>query len=191
MSTENVQNILKVYAMAIDSDVESGLNWYDLALADCTRLAVKYHASVEAVVYATAALSPNLKWEWNIEGTENLLNGLLSVPGAYGANIRKAYAILTTGELSHLKGNKVTHFAKNILGDRVGVTADTWAWRIWAGVDFFVKPPSLEKLYSEIEADYQAAAAVVGIDPRQLQAITWVTFRRLSKAPAGQLAFNI
>lgn len=193
MSTENVRNILAIYEQSTSYDVSQGKAWYSYALSECQALAREFGQDISVIVAATAALSPNLKWENNIKGTRNVLLGHYYVPGAYGTNVKKARTIIETGNLDILRGNKVTSFALNILGDTEKITADTWAWRIWKNADYFAKPPSLDKIYDQIEADYQQAAAEVGLEPRQLQAITWVTIRRLAngRTSPGQLSLDI
>jgi hypothetical protein len=190
-----IENILHWYNNASPTDISEGRGWYPYALMQCREIADRHDIEIERVVYAVAALSPMLKWEWNLAACEAVIEGETSYPGVFSSNIEKALHILHDAEdwERWLSGNKVTNFAKNILGDADTVTIDTWAWRVWAGVEGRAKPPSLAKLYWQIAADYREAAATIGITARELQAITWVAMRRFVTGGAypGQLSLAI
>jgi hypothetical protein len=136
-----------------------------------------------------------LRWEDNIRATRLVIEGASKVPGVFDANVEKATHILFDPENWErwLSGNKVQSFAANILGDEDGCTVDTWMWRVWAGADLQAKPPSLDKLYWQIAADYREAARLVGMTTRELQAVVWVAARRLVKGRSGwgQLSLEI
>lgn len=188
----SVENILYWYNLSSPTDRSQGRFWYTAARLECEALAEQFGKDLETVVTAVAALSPQLKWERNIAAARSVLAGNYKIGGVYTANIEKAIKIIE-GRQGVLSGPKVTSFARNILGCPDVVCVDTWAWRVWAGADLFAPPPSLEKRYDEIAEDYRTAAAIVGLEPRQLQAITWVTIRRVAngKAAPGQLSLDI
>jgi hypothetical protein len=158
-------------------------------------VAGQYETDLKRTVWATAALSPQLRWEKNIKAVKQVLCGNLHPAGVYPFNVEKALHILYDDVEweRFLSGPKVTNFAKNIWGDPQAVTVDTWAWRVWANADLKAKPRDLDKLYNQIADNYRIAAAKIGIEPRQLQAITWVTIRRIAngKASTGQLSLDI
>lgn len=187
-----IDNILSMYRSSSEFDKAAGKFWYPAARVQCEGLASEFCVDLERVVYATAALSPMLKWETNIAATRAVLQDRRPL-AVFSSNVEKAAHILWDSEdwQRHLSGNKVTSFARNILGDVNTVTVDTWAWRIAEGV-LAGSPPNLDKsgLYWLIAEEYRAAAAHVGLLPSELQAITWVTIRRLvtNRTGWGQLS---
>jgi len=189
----SVDNILAIYDLASRNDRLEGKGWYPYALSECSALADRYEIDRQRVVWATAALSPQLKWERNIRATRLVLEGWPKVAGVYPINVEKAWRIVYDGNLDVLNGPKVQSFARCIWGDPESVCVDTWAWRVWAGADLWAKPPSLDRVYDAIAEDYRTAARVIGLEPRQVQAITWVSFRRIANGHAfpGQLSLDI
>lgn len=186
----SVENILNMYELASPADVSEGRAWYAYARLVCEDIAQTWGHSLEKVVYALAALSPRMKWERNVAALVKVLGGRYG--GLMGASVEKALHILE-GDLDRLSGDKVTRFAANILGDTQQVCVDTWALRIWLG-DLGAPARSIKPdEYLAIQADYQEAARQVGLHPRDLQAITWVTARRLANGRAawGQLSLDI
>lgn len=190
-----MENILRWYELSTTHDRSHGMGWYPYARQECQAVADRYAVDHKRTVWATAALSPQLRWETNILAVRQVLEGNMRPAGAYAINVEKAVRILAepVDWEQHLSGPKVTNFAKNIWGDPDAVTVDTWAWRIWSNADLRAKPQNLAKVYDDIVSDYQAAAVQVGIEPRQLQAITWVTIRRVAngRSTAGQLSLDI
>jgi hypothetical protein len=191
----SVENILKWYDLSSKLDRSQGKGWYQSALNECKALANRFNVELDRVIYAVAALSPQLKWELNIKAARVVLSGRVRGSGAYDANVEKALHILQDDDdwQRWLSGNKVTSFAANIAGDPDTVTVDTWAWRVWADTKLNAKVPNLDKLYFQIAADYREAAARIGLAPRELQAVVWVTIRRLAngKAAPGQLTLDM
>lgn len=182
----SVGNLLTTWAERSAYDISVGTAWYPYARLQCQVLATEFGLELEPVVYATAALSPLLKWERNIQATRALLTG--RKPGAvFKSNVDKARRCLA-GDLGALSGQKVQSFAANIMGDHNRVTVDTWAWRIWAGVRDGARTLT-PVLYATIEHDYKVAADAAGLTPAAFQAVTWTTIRRLvnGRAAPGQM----
>jgi len=86
-----------------------------------------------------------------------------------------------------LNGRKITAFFLSITGVADAVCVDGHAYAIWLGERVpTTKTPSLGvKLYAEIARAYvlvaKRSAAICGetLTPAQVQAVTWVTYRRL------------
>jgi hypothetical protein len=190
-----IENILSMYDLATESDRSMGKAWYNYARWQCQVLADRHNVDLKRIVYAVAALSPMMQWERNIAAARLVLEGSWKVPGAFSANVEKAWHIIydETDWERWLSGAKVRSFAANILGDENTVTVDTWAWRIWSGAGLRDKPPSLAKVYDDISDDYRRAAERLGLAASDLQAITWVTIRRLAngRASRSQLSLEI
>lgn len=190
-----IENILTMLDSASPTDISEGRGWYQYAKYQCQVLADEFDIDLKRVIWAVAALSPMLQWERNIAAARAVIQGATGYPGVFSSNVEKAWHILWDEQdwEKWLTGNKVTSFAANILGSEDDVTVDTWAWRIWAGADLQAKPPSLDKIYWDIAAAYREAARLVNMPVRELQAITWVTARRLVKGRSswGQLSLAI
>ena len=187
-------NILGVYYLANVHEQIEGSYWYTNAqkvannIAD--RCGINAWVKVAGVI---AALSPNNRWERNCADAE-LVCQLYKAGGAeaalqakvctYKSNLVKAVKILESGLLHNipeiLNGPKVIEFYNCICGVS-DVCIDGHAYAIWAGQRLTMKeiPNIGKKLREQIKADYTEAAKQVGIQPYELQAITWVAWRRL------------
>jgi hypothetical protein len=185
-------NILKVYLSANTSDKVQGMEWYKTAGKIADNLAVKYQQNKSSVCGVIAALSPGCPWENNLEYTERALqwynNQDLPRPNIsiYGkANEDKAYRILS-GEHSTmvLGGDKVTSFYLCLVDqDNECVVIDRHAVSIAVGQPLgkeYAKYVSTRKKYGAFEQCYVNVAKMLDIKPHQLQAITWVTWRRIN-----------
>ena len=149
-----------------------------------------------------AALSPNNKWErncidaeamiktWHIQGDYNSVKVC-----TFGKNKQKAIEILslesvdTEAIASILSGQKVVAFYRSIMGDKNAVCVDGHAYAIFIGERIpTTKTPSITpKLFETIQRAYQLVSkrsvelCGVELSPTQVQAVTWVTYRRLIK----------
>jgi hypothetical protein len=100
----------------------------------------------------------------------------------YPINALKAFRILSTGETSALSGRKVSAFFDNIFHQQSElVTVDCHAYSIANATRYTSKtcPNITARRYREISAAYERVAIEYGLDTKQLQAITWLTWRRL------------
>lgn len=186
-----VDNILDVYAMANNSDRE-GRNWYRVANAECVRLANTYNVPVQIAAAVVAVLSPRLFWERNIDAAESILDGRAPA-GAFKKNIVKAWAILQSGQIDgNLRGSKVNSFYSNMTcpDTSTAVTVDTWAIRIASG-DWQFNGTFTKAVYDTVARAYAIAAEEIGLLPSELQAITWVTIKRLAPVGRRQLSLDI
>ena len=184
-------------------DRQIGMDWYSNAHGIVKRIAADYKFSPEQIAGAMAALSPNNKWERNCVDCENLakairadLDPFETKVCTFKKNKAKAIAILM-GNLDSdaicdiLKGQKVIAFYLNILHN--GVTEspciDGHAFNIWAGTVSGLKdvPSMTPKAFKNIQQDYCRAAEIASgvtgerISAGQIQAITWVAYRRIHK----------
>lgn len=190
------RNILSVYIRANEYDREDGLHWYSNAHTSAKVIACRYNITLEQAVGTIAALSPGLNWGLNLIQAEDFIKAWtkgergrrLPVVGVYGhRNVRKTISILEGKRpLEVLGGNKVRSFYANILDptgaeitiDRhakglairsnsaKGATANSDAMVTNAEYPFYAK-------------HYVKLAERLGLIPNQLQAICWVTWRRL------------
>ena len=186
-----VKNILNTYHNATPDEVTHGIKWYKLAKRDATKIAKEFGVSVNTVVGVIAALSPNLGWSVNVKAAHILVEAFVKgcpidevTVSAYPANKRKAWDMLEQrmvrrkALMAKLNGKKTTAFFANILGIDV-VTVDGHAKNIHDGIRRVLKNNNVGvKEYGIIANAYIEAAKAVGIKGFQMQAITWVAWRR-------------
>ena len=198
MTNDFMTNILAVYNMATPEEKRSGGAWYTAAHEQLRVIARVSNFSFDAVVDATAALSPGIRWTSNLNGIDILADAiandkplsLVSGVAGYRRNIDKAAAILLADKRNEpfrhiLSGPKVTAFADNLRnGDKNGddkVTVDVHAYSVAVGYRYTVAtmPHIAERERSAIISAYRMVAGIVGLSASQVQAITWVTWKRI------------
>lgn len=200
VSRANTRHIAAMLQLASQADLAAGIEWYARAERLGHRLANEYGCTFEQAVGVIAALSPNNRWARNCADAEAMIQAW--AVGAdpetvtvctYGVNRAKAATILAMAEPSQaaiaavLNGRKVTAFFLSITGRTDAVCVDGHAYAIWMGQRVpTTKTPSLGvKLYAEIARAYclvaKRSAALCGeqLTPAQVQAVTWVTYRRM------------
>lgn len=195
MTTHNIENIKAIHQLATLTEQQDGISWYPRARAIARTLADRYGIHPAEAAGVIAALSPRNKWERNVSDAEALIaayvaggeaQAMLAKVCTFGANKAKAVRILTAGVLTDadvlaiLSGPKLQEFYNCIQGI-ADVCIDGHAFCIWAGERTGLKdvPAIGVKLRREIKADYATAADQLGMPAAALQAITWVTWRRL------------
>jgi hypothetical protein len=189
--------ILATFFHASAQERADGASWYDRASVAAAEIAAECSLSISGVAGVVAALSPNNRWERNCADAERLCrlytaggaeSAAACVVSTYGANKAKALRVLA-GEppLTVLGGLKVRAFYECIIGSTTSVCVDGHAYAIWAGerIATTQTPKISAKLYAAISAAYIQAAdtvnAVTGASysAAQVQAITWLTWRRM------------
>jgi hypothetical protein len=191
--------------LATQGDILAGIEWYARALKFARMLVQAYDGlTLVQAVGVIAALSPNNKWTRNCTDAEAMIKAW-----HYGAdpftvkvctfnpNKAKAAAILALSDAETqgdadviaeiLNGRKVTAFYRSILGDPNAVCVDGHAYAVWIGerIPTSQTPSIGVKLYADIARAYQLVAkrsfnlCGVTLSATQVQAVTWVTYRRL------------
>jgi hypothetical protein len=193
-----IENIVNIYRMATPEEKKHGIVWYATALATCMRIAQDTDTPLHIVVGVCAALSPNNKWERNIDNTKDLivayLNGdhIESIKvSTYNAMKRKAWSILDAmpdhnGVIEILNGQKIVSFYRNIMGDDT-CTVDGHARNIYYNQREGLTSDKTnigKKEYIEIQKAYVEAGKKVQFNGRalkafEMQAITWVCWKRI------------
>ena len=177
-------NLRKAWANVTSADVSEGERWY----ADANRImrdwAEHYGLPIETVASVTAALSPQCRWDLNLIGAANVLDGepLSLTHGPFPANYRKAVAILEDKATSILpyfvSAPKVASFQQNLQGNLDFVTVDTHAAQAALG-DATAVISLKWKPYVVFAAAYAANANEMGLAPAVYQAILWVSWKRM------------
>lgn len=188
--------ILGVYQLATVTERIAGREWYPRAWQAAESIGAEYNLAPVTVAGIIAALSPRNRWERNLTDAENIIKAHTYGSPADAANVKvctfnankqKAIKILTDSLYDYvsirdvLKGPKLVEFFSCIVGDNLEVCIDGHAYSVWAGdrITLDSVPKISTKLRETIKANYRNAAENVGILPSEMQAITWLTWRRL------------
>ena len=195
MSSKNVRNIKAIHALASLSEIADGMAWYGIAKCIALQLADDYGIPANQAIAVITALSPRNRWSRNCQDAASLIaaykaggaeQARLTKVCTFGSNKEKAIKVLESGletlptALEILSGPKLKEFASCIAG-LDDVCIDGHAFCIWNGGRTGLKdvPAIRVKLRRQIKADYAQAAADLGVTGSELQAITWVTWRRI------------
>lgn len=181
-----VNNILKVYKQAAPEDVEHGKVWYDSAHQFCLEIGSRYNCSVDKVAGIVSALSPGCTWEQNkrdaINAIHSLVHGTPMKVSTYGQFVEKVFRIWDGEDVALvLNGPKITAFYYNILRPDLceHVCIDRHAFKIARGIRKGGATALTAKQMRDTQAAYMQAASELGLRPNQLQAITWVTYKKI------------
>ena len=194
----NQQHIQAMLDLASASDIAEGKQWYATANSFARELANRYDISHNVCAGVIAALSPRNKWDRNCLDAENLISVYVNAGASacddvkvctFGKNKAKAIAILDHAfdatvsvdvVTRILSGPKLREFFSCIIG-LDDVCIDGHAYSIWFGdrVTLANVPSIGVKLRRAIKSDYLTVADNNDLKGYELQAITWVTHRRI------------
>lgn len=193
-----INRIKHYYSLATNTEVNEGFKWYADAQQFARELSEKYNTPFIQVCGIIAALSPQITWEQNKVLAVTFLR-TNNVKNTAKVRVYKCRAIKETINESDIleilspNGNflKTRKFFINIYDfNRVeAVTIDRHA--IGVATQAHNKTDSIQendrrmtvKQYQFFETAYIRAAQILGLTPNQLQAVTWVTYRRLRELP--------
>lgn len=193
MAKHYVKNILRVFDQVTPDELQHGKTWYTNALQECQSMADCHQLPLHIVVGVVAALSPTNKWGRNLVDAHYMCKTFVDggyleecTPCTYKTMRDKAWSILQS--MPHdandtafiLRGPKITDFFLCIMGADVCVI-DGHAWCI-ANNDrrTMQEVPSIgKKLRLELQAAYSKAGKKHGLTAYQMQASTWVAWRRI------------
>ena len=194
------KNIIAIYDQSSQGEKIEGKAWYKNANNLCRVMSEKYNLTLPQVVGIISALSPGTNWNQNVIDA----NTLCSLLGAgkdirsitcttYHRNKLKAsylwlHSELSEGEIFTIlldaskKVNKTSSFYLNILHPELSdnVTIDRHSCRVNLGVTVLPDQRLTEKKYKAMESAYKSASSQLQISAIELQAITWITFRRIN-----------
>ena len=188
------KNIIAIYKLANASEIKHGLTWYVNANTDCMRIANTLELPLHIVIGVVSALSPNNKWERNIVNAEDLCNAFINGQdmdsikvSTYHKMKEKAWSILQSmpsydETINILNGKKIVSFFRNISGDETDITIDGHARNIYYNDRQGLTTPNTnikKNEYLDIQKAYLRASKKLGVKAYELQAITWVTWRRI------------
>lgn len=172
-ASEAERALVARYREADEETEQLGSGWYRRSRVVARSLARAHGTSLSVAAGVLAAVSPRIRWSSNIAVADALLGGK-PVAGVFGSNLRKAERIID-GEkpLNVLGGDKVRAFYRAIMGDPDAVVLDVWMMRA-AG---WTKASLTPREYAALSEALTAAAARVGVDPADFQAVVWTHVR--------------
>lgn len=169
--------IMRAYNRASEDDKLEGKRWYPELRDVAIQIAVENGISLERSAAVISHLSPRIHFSRNIVAARQLIatgtvpSGVMRDPADRARRAMAAEDPMSTfGPTAH----KTRSFARNILGDNNAVTVDVWALRV-AGVT--EQQLGLVGVYDTVAHAYRLAAKRVGIEPAEMQAITWCVVR--------------
>jgi hypothetical protein len=185
----SISRLHRWYQLATPEQREHGREWYPKATRQCQEIANATDYSLRVVCGVVAALSPNSRWEQNLDDAERLLYAVrdASSPAdyeeftvtTYHANKLKAWCIAELGDISYLRGPKVVAFYYNLLGDSGKVTLDSHAFNAFMGARVVgSKRKKITKREHAIAINaFERVAHHYGEKPSALQAIIWLVWK--------------
>jgi hypothetical protein len=182
--------ILAEYDGASPEHRAAGARWYPSSGAIVAALAAWSGVAPERVAAALAALSPRNPWRWNVQDAAAFAwaaghDGPMPTATTFASNQRTAWRMLTSHDGDWLgDARKVRAFVAAILGDVDSVVVDVWAMRV-ATRGRRDHVGSVGE-YDAVAAAYTAAARARGVDPRTMQAATWLSAQSRSAARHSQ-----
>jgi hypothetical protein len=195
-----VFNILAIYNQASENEVINGTKWYKDANNMTKLMAEKYNLTHIQTAGIVASLSPGTNWNQNIIDANHLCSFLKAgqsidniVVTTYNQNKFKAFKIYQNSQITKnecfklilgasVRVNKTSSFFLNILHPDQSdiVTIDRHSFRVNLGLTELPAIALTEKRYRIMAQAYKTASLKLNINPIDLQAITWLTFRRIN-----------
>lgn len=169
-------------------DAAHAAAWYSRQGSALDALARSTGQAADAVIGAFAALSPQVSWtEQLAHGPEFIRSGGEASHPGFGRNRDKARRILAGEEPGDvLGGPKVRAFYAALGGDGGAVVVDRHAVRIAVGGEL---DGSLTARRYRLVADaYKDAALRIGMEPADLQAMTWCYYKHTGQSGGGTAA---
>lgn len=190
--------IVSTYLAATPEDIDAGLHWYQLAHNEAELLSIRYGVTIEAAAGVIAAISPGSAWGRNVIDAGRFIAAFVTqseLPnvGVYGSDGRKKAERILAGEspLDVLGGPKVRAFYADILNplDTEAVTVDRHAKGLAYGYASKRKGFASDDKLSSVKSweneylawHYRVIARRYDLIPSQLQAITWVAWKRINE----------
>ena len=169
-------------ALATAEERTDGLSWYYEAGAFCSALGKETGFKSDHVAQCVAILSPQVPWDSNKRNAALLATALTTEVSFFATEDQKtkALAALIGEYVLPVTARKTFSFAENISNPcSLRVTVDRHAVKV-ALNDLTADQVRITPLhYKRIEAAYCEVARNNGLLPYQVQAITWVTYKRV------------
>jgi hypothetical protein len=180
--TQMAANIEAVLLEATAAEFTFGHDWYQIAHDWCHEAAERTGASLEGIATATAVLSPQCPWETNKQNVLKVAEEGSEVK-IFASRKAKAEAWLAMFDGLRIPSNRPkTHAFADCLARPLESThcvIDRHAIKVAWGVLGKKAITITTKRYLEAEEAYNIVANKFGLKAHQVQAITWVTYKRI------------
>jgi hypothetical protein len=181
--TASQQALTRYYHEASPAAFEAGLRWYFEAHEQVKVLASEHEVDVNVAAAVVAITSPTVPWVWNIREAGKVLANRHLDPdqykiSGYPVNKHKAHKLVVTGDMSLVRGRKVTAFYNNIArpDTSLAVTLDRWMARGAGLIGWTEQSRGLSKrMYEGLSAIIASIAPA--LLPHQTQAIIWLSIQ--------------
>lgn len=187
------ENLRSVLFHSSPNEIDQAKTWYRDARLFCFQVSKQYGVSFRKTCAIMAALSPRNKWDRNKQDTETLIKWMLGHDvspsfATYGNMVDKAVKIFESDidtkkeMLKLLNGPKISNFFLNIYDAESNcVTVDTWIHLAASGEYLPTKERKIlkQKEFNEISDTVKELAIEYEMNAPEMQALIWVTFKRL------------
>lgn len=183
-------NVRSVLTQATDAELLTGASWYAETREELRQLGSQLGFDLKVTAGVFAALSPANRIDQNWIDTRNLLEAAREVDSeevpdwlkvsTWHRNKRLAWQI-ARGD-AWIDSPKCGAFVQNLLGNEDVVTVDRHAFNVAIGEQLVISekgPKITTRRYQLVAEAYRQVAEEFGLSPAQVQAITWLTWRRL------------
>lgn len=182
----HTRHITAVFRGATDQQIEAGLGWYATAFDVAERVALATGHSIETTVGVIAATSPRMGWGPNVRLAHRILSTGDTSRGYLKNGLRASERILAGEDsLDVLRSRKVSNFYRAIVSRGAdGIVIDRHALDIAHNQRIEGDRPSpTDRQYDAIAQKYRLAADALArqgwlLSPAQVQAVTWLAWRR-------------
>jgi hypothetical protein len=180
---QQANRIHKILAMATAKEVVDGKTWYMDAHEFAQEVADEYSLSLSQVSQLISLLSPQKKWEQNKADVINFLDGETDSIFSTKKTLAECGAVVDEEFTIPNNRMKTFAFAKCIEEAKDNTTdpvvIDRHAIKIAYG-QMSAKPIIITDLrYREAEQAYRIVAKDNGLRAHEVQAITWVAYKRI------------
>lgn len=180
---QQTNRILKLYERATGPEESAGLVWYKEAQNFAIDVANEYDLTIRQVSQLISLLSPQKKWEQNKADVISFLDGSTSSIFSTKKTLSECEAVVDSNFEIPQSRLKTYAFAKCIEyahdEKHDPVVIDRHAIKIAYGQQSAKPIIITEKRYRDASEAYVLASKKLGIRAHELQAITWVTYKRI------------
>lgn len=177
-----VRNILKVWGEATPEDRVMGAEWYPMAGMAVRGIAACYERPVEEVAGIVAVLSPRMRWAYNLRAAMCVLDDQPKPTDVMGTTWCKACVIRERilPPSAVLGGPKVWAFYQNLRtgGQHPWPVIDMHAAGVASGRLLERGTQIKPREYGAWARAYVRAAEKIGRPVSEVQATTWIVWRR-------------
>lgn len=178
---QQANRIEKILNQSTTKEFKEGLNWYYDAHKFALELSELYNVKLIRVCHIISLLSPQTSWEKNKKNAIYFLNGKTDSIFSTQKTLKECERVLNGNFLIPDKRLKTFAFAESILtaGKTNKVVIDRHAFNVSQGRLKPIETVITPKRYKDAQKAYEIVSNKRGLNASELQAITWVTYKRI------------